>query len=261
MVYFFAVTDEREDFMTDNASLILYEDNEIIVVRKPAGLPVQHKGFAVQDLESILKNHTGNAYLAVIHRLDQPVEGLLVFAKSKKAAAALNADMQAGKIKKEYMALTECGTEKYTPSGVLTDYLVKDGRTNTSRVAQKGAAGAKEARLSYTLLPETSDYKKGFALLQVVLDTGRHHQIRVQLAHAGMPILGDRKYGVSAKEEDVYSGPLCLCAYRLTFIHPTSRKKMRFEAVPEFLSDPEVRKKITKNDGNSTPAVVDGKGD
>jgi len=234
--------------MTDNTSLILYEDNEIIVVRKPAGLPVQHKGFAVQDLESILKNHAGTGYVAIIHRLDQPVEGVLVFAKNKKAAAALNTDMQAGKIKKEYMALTECKAENGAPSGKLTDFLLKDGRTNTSRVVAKGTQGAKEARLSYETLPETSDYKEGYALLKVELDTGRHHQIRVQLAHAGMPILGDRKYGGPSKEEDVYSGPLCLCAYRLTFTHPTSRKKMQFETVPEFLSDPEVLKKITADE-------------
>ena len=234
--------------MTDNTSLILYEDNEIIVVRKPAGLPVQHKGFAVQDLESILKNHTGTGYVAIIHRLDQPVEGVLVFAKNKKAAAALNADMQAGKIKKEYMALTECKAENSAPSGKLTDFLLKDGRTNTSRVVAKGTQGAKEARLSYETLPETSGFKDGYALLKVELDTGRHHQIRVQLAHAGLPILGDRKYGVSAGEKDVYGGPLCLCAYRLTFTHPTSRKKMQFETVPEFLSDPEVLKKITADE-------------
>lgn len=229
--------------MTDITSLIIYEDNEIVVVRKPAGFPVQHKGFSVQDLESILKNHTGNAYLAIIHRLDQPVEGLLVFAKSKKAAAALNADMQAGKIKKEYMALTECKEGKCAPSGMLTDYLLKDGKTNTSRAVPKGTAGAKEARLSYKILPETSDFKEGYALLHVALDTGRHHQIRVQLAHAGMPILGDRKYGGASGEKNMYNGPLCLCAYRLSFTHPTDRKKMEFETVPEYLSDPEVLKR------------------
>lgn len=234
---------EKEDVMTDITTLIIYEDNEIVVVRKPAGLPVQHKGFSVQDLESILKNHTGNAYLAIIHRLDQPVEGLLVFAKSKKAAAALNADMQAGKIKKEYMALTECKEGKCAPSGMLTDYLLKDGKTNTSRAVPKGTAGAKEARLSYKILPETSDFKEGYALLHVALDTGRHHQIRVQLAHAGMPILGDRKYGGAAGEKNMYNGPLCLCAYRLSFTHPTDRKKMEFETVPEYLSDPEVLKR------------------
>ena len=235
--------------MTDNTSLILYEDNEIIVVRKPAGLPVQHKGFSVQDLESILKNHTGTGYLAIIHRLDQPVEGLLVFAKNKKAAAVLNADMQARKIKKEYMALTEYRTEEYASSGVLTDYLLKDGRTNTSRVVAKGTAGAKEARLSYETLPGTSEFKTGYVLLKVELDTGRHHQIRVQLAHAGMPILGDRKYNSSAVETDDYNGPLCLCAYRLSFAHPESRKKMQFETVPEYLSDPKVLKKITPDKG------------
>ena len=132
--------------------------------------------------------------------------------------------------------------------GVSTDYLLKDGRTNTSRVVAKGTQGAKEARLSYETLPETSGFKDGYALLKVELDTGRHHQIRVQLAHAGLPILGDRKYGVSAGEKDVYGGPLCLCAYRLTFTHPTSRKKMQFETVPEFLSDPEVLKKITADE-------------
>ena len=232
--------------MADISFLIVYEDKDIIVIRKPAGLPVQHKSFAVQDLESMLKNYMDGVCPGVIHRLDQPVEGLLVFSKNRKAAAALNAGMQAGKIKKEYMVLAECREKNCASSGILTDYLLKDGRTNTSRAVPKGTQGAREARLSYNILPESSDVREEYKLLHVVLDTGRHHQIRVQLAHAGMPILGDRKYGHAAEEKNIYDGPLCLCAYRLSFDHPKTGNKMQFETVPEFLSDPAVRERVSR---------------
>jgi len=206
---------------------ILFEDKDILVCQKPAGIAVQSAGIGSMDLESMLKNYLAEKapgsvpYLAVVHRLDQPVEGLLVFAKNQKAAAQLNRQMTSGKIKKEYLAVTD--RKPLKDKGQLTDYLKKDGRTNTSSVEQKGTDGAKEARLSYVVL-ETGER----TLLKIHLDTGRHHQIRVQMAHAKMPLLGDKKYGGS----DFPKG-LALCAAGLSFCHPTTGKPMSFYTCPE----------------------------
>lgn len=206
---------------------ILFEDKDILVCQKPAGIAVQSAGIGSMDLESMLKNYLaekapgGIPYLAVVHRLDQPVEGILVFAKNQKAAAQLNRQMTSGKIKKEYLAVTD--RKPLKDKGQLTDYLKKDGRTNTSSVEQKGTDGAKEARLSYVVL-ETGER----TLLKIHLDTGRHHQIRVQLAHAKMPLLGDKKYGGSD-----FSKGLALCAAGLSFCHPTTGKPMSFYTCPE----------------------------
>ncbi len=270
----------------DVSSYILYEDDEIIVCRKPAGMAVQHRGSGTMDLESLLINYLSQRrspgmpgryaapYLAVVHRLDQPVEGVMVFAKTKKAAADLSAQVQNGKMKKEYLAVVRCPSEsrpyasdaqgkdgqsrkfpEKTAWYPLTDYLIRDRKTNTSRIVPAGTKDAKEARLSFRILrneisihgaqggriPEMNPSEHSAAadaaeglLLQVRLFTGRHHQIRVQLAGAGMPIVGDRKYGEQMGGN--FAGmPLCLAAWRLEFYHPASGKRMSFEAVPSFL--------------------------
>lgn len=205
---------------------ILYEDEDLLVCRKPAGVAVQTKKLGQADMESLLKNYRAargeQPYIGVVHRLDQPVEGVMVFAKTKDAAAALGRQIMAKLADKCYYALVDGAPEKKW--GTLVDYLVRDGRTNTSSVAECGTKDAKRAELSY----EVIEQKNGRAVLKIRLETGRHHQIRVQLAHAGMPIVGDRKYNF--KENITPSGEgLCLCSYRIGFRHPKSHKNLAFE--------------------------------
>lgn len=218
---------------------ILYEDNDVIVCHKPAGIATQTARVGQADMVSEIANYLKNLhpeqkippYVGVVHRLDQPVEGILVFAKSKPAAADLSRQAAGGGMRKEYLAVV-CG-EYFSRTGVLKDYLIKDGKTNTSRVVPAEVKGAKEARLSYEVL---SEGVSGTALVRVQLDTGRHHQIRVQMANAGMPLLGDHKYG-GEEALKISAGlgvrEIALCAYRLTFTHPKTGKRMTFEIRPE----------------------------
>lgn len=214
-----------------NTLNILYEDKDILVCEKPAGIPVQTKAFGTMDLESMLKNHISiqsssktAPYLAVIHRLDQPVRGLLVFGKNKGAASKLNLQMQAGEFHKYYQTVL-CGI--LTPeSGVLTDYLIKDGRCNTSRVAKKDDKDAKYSELSYETLRTNEAHT--LSVVKIKLKTGRHHQIRVQMANAGAPLWGDNKYNAEFVEKHGYH-PIALCAYRLEFLHPTTGQPFAFE--------------------------------
>ena len=210
---------------------ILFEDSQILVCYKEAGLPVQSARIGTKDLVSILKNYLweksgnkGEPYLGVVHRLDQPVEGLLVFAKTRKAAAELSRQISQGMMDKYYLAVSD----KKAPAsnGVLEDYLKKDGRTNTSAVVDRQTPGAKKARLSYELVEELLCKRY---LYRIHLDTGRHHQIRVQMSHGGMPLLGDRKYNEKA-DEGISLG---LCAWHLEFVHPVTKRKMQFETKPQ----------------------------
>ena len=216
---------------------ILYEDDQILVCHKPAGVPVQTKKIGTQDMESILKNylfihsshHAGHKppYLAVIHRLDQPVSGILVFARTPAAAKNLNQQLQNDQFEKYYQAVV-CGA--LPDSGTLTDYLVKDGRTNTSKKVPKGTKGAKESRLSYECLKTLEDPALAalpLSLVRIHLFTGRHHQIRVQMADVGLPLYGDRKYNPASK-----GSTLALCAFELTFRHPATGKSMTFSCKP-----------------------------
>ena len=217
---------------------ILFEDKEIIVCRKPAGIAVQNARIGAMDLESSLKNYLAMQdgggrripYLAVIHRLDQPVEGVLVFAKNKKAAAGLTGQITSGSVTKEYLAVTAQKVEKV--QGHLEDYLKKDGKTNTSAVVTPETDGAKKAVLDYEVLNEVSDERTLTGkriLVRIQLGTGRHHQIRVQMAHAGMSLLGDRKYN----PEDSSGLPLGLCSCHLVFRHPVTGKKLEFQVTPK----------------------------
>ena len=200
------------------------------------GLHAHALGHALVDLEHALLNYlvkqaraetpgqarTQIPYLAVVHRLDQPVEGVLVFAKNKDAAGKLGRQVKDGTMKKEYLAVCEGKIEK---QGVqkFEDFLVKDGRSNTSRVVQPGTAGAKKAVLEYEVI-RTQENR---TLVQIHLGTGRHHQIRVQFSHAGYPLAGDAKYG--AKEK----GSLALCAHHLELKHPRTGKRLSFTVKPE----------------------------
>lgn len=226
--------------------MIRYEDAEVIVVHKPPFLAVETRDLRQQDLSGLLANRRAEngeaAFIGIINRLDQPVEGLLVFAKTKGSAAALSAGLRAGDFAKEYVAVVNGVTEE---SGTLIHTLKKDGRTNTSAVVPAGTAGGKEARLSYERLA-AADEK---SLLRIRLDTGRHHQIRVQLATIGHPILGDAKYGGTAAcggagDDGRQSGdsekgagkrmgqPLALCSSRLVFKHPRTKELMEFQTTP-----------------------------
>lgn len=204
--------------------MIRYEDAEVIVVHKPPFLAVETRDPRQQDLVSLLINRRVSlgeaAFIGVINRLDQPVEGLLVLAKTKESAAVLSAGLRAGDFTKEYLAVVQGVTEA---SGDLVHTLKKDGRTNTSAVVPAGTDGGKEARLSYERLA-TADEK---SLLRIRLDTGRHHQIRVQFAAIGYPLLGDAKYGSAQTGQ-----PLALCSCRLVFVHPRTGEIMEFETTP-----------------------------
>lgn len=218
---------------------ILYEDNDIIVCHKPAGIATQTARVGQADMVSEIANYLKTShpdlktlpYVGVVHRLDQPVEGILVFAKNKAAAAELSRQAAGDGMKKEYLAVI-CG-DNLLRAGELTDYLLKDGKTNTSRIVPSEVKGAKEAKLSYEVL---SEGLSGTALVRVRLYTGRHHQIRVQMANAGMPLLGDRKYGGEAAallSSQLGMREIALCAYRLAFAHPRTGERMRFEIEPE----------------------------
>lgn len=220
---------------------IIYEDKEVLVCHKPAGIAVQNAKIGTMDLESGLKNYLAvktkeMPYLGVVHRLDQPVEGLVVFAKTPRAARELSRQVSGTGMDKYYLAVTT-GTPPER-SGILEHYLKKDGRSNSSAVVSGEIPGAKRARLSYKVLKEFQMEEFGAekcmlmcTLMEIHLETGRHHQIRVQMSAAGMPLLGDRKYHPS--EAAGRFPALGLCSYKLSFTHPATKKKMCFECRPE----------------------------
>ena len=208
---------------------IIYEDLHILVCRKPAGLAVQNASFGRKDLKSMLKTYLfekdgkANPYLGIIHRLDQPVQGLVVFAKNPKSAAALSAQVQDGRMKKYYRAVT-CGIPKKKEER-LVNYLKKNSRTNLSECVSEKVQGAKKAELYYHVLEEKDNY----ALLEIELFTGRHHQIRVQMAKNQTPLYGDQKYNKNAQKGE----QIALCASRLEFYNPATGKKMQYDCKPE----------------------------
>ena len=208
---------------------ILFEDKDIIVCYKPSSVATQTKKFGEQDMESALKNYLKGGYVAVIHRLDQPVEGILVFAKTPFAAKELNKGLQGAGFGKHYQAVL-CGKPQQE-KGTLEDYLIKDGRTNTSKVSNAKDKDAKKAVLHYEVLKYEEINHQNLALVKVQLETGRHHQIRVQMANMGCPIWGDGKYNTKSMPEG-RSFQIALCAYRLEFTHPRSKERLTFEIEP-----------------------------
>ena len=225
--------------------MICYEDEAVIVVHKPPFLAVETRDPRQQDLVRLLANRRvakgEPAFIGIVHRLDQPVEGLLVLAKTKEAAARLSESLREGGFAKEYLAVV-CGVPK--ESGTLVHTLKKDGKTNTSAVVAKGTAGGKEARLSYERLGVLDEK----SLIRIHLDTGRHHQIRVQFSAIGHPLVGDVKYGGVSDAGHLADGkkcvhanatmqvnrgqPIALCSYRLVFGHPDSGENMEFTITP-----------------------------
>lgn len=212
---------------------IIYEDDQLIVVKKDAGIPVQSKTLRIMDLQGLIKKElyqrnraAGEPYLGIVHRLDQPVEGIVVFAKTPKAAAALSKQAADGTMEKYYLALL-CGHPK-EKEAVLTDYLKKDGRSNRSSIVPEGSPGAKRSELYYHVLKQGETT----SLVQIRLLSGRHHQIRVQMAGAGVPLYGDTKYNPQFEHNEEYV-QTALCAYRLSFVHPETKKRMEFSVEPD----------------------------
>ena len=220
---------------------ILYEDNDVLVAYKPAGIATQTARVGQQDMVSELKNYLAakekkEPYLGLVHRLDQPVSGVLVFAKSKKAAESLSAQITDGNMKKYYYALIYGVPNKKKEQ--LVNYLYKDGRDNLSLVVDETFPDGKKAVLKYkhvsTLM--VLENNEEVSLMEIELLTGRHHQIRAQMSHAGMPLLGDSKYGsLESKELSRVIGckNVALCAYKIGFKHPVTGEYLTFTKLPE----------------------------
>lgn len=229
---------------------ILYEDEHILVAYKPAGLATQTARVGRQDLVGELKNALGRRaaspgeshgrrepYLGVIHRLDQPVEGLLVFAKNKKAAASLSRQLQGEgcALHKRYYAALYGWPSR--PEGELVHFLRKEGDRAVVLGSSmgEGCGEAKRAALHYQVLRTEDVRGRKLALADIRLHTGRFHQIRAQMAHVGMPLLGDLKYGDEALREasaELGIRNVALCAYSLEFAHPVSGEALRFRTAP-----------------------------
>ena len=205
--------------------LIIYEDNHIIVAEKPRNMPVQGDISGDMDFLSVIKEYVrvkykkpGEAYIGLVHRLDRPVGGVMVFARTSKAAARLSAAIKQGSFFKEYYAVVK---GKPADEAVLRDYLLKDGKRNVSSIVKEGTVGAKYAELAYSLIEQ----RQNSSLLKVILKTGRAHQIRVQLAGTGLPIIGDAKYGAGGRTLSLWSA-------RLGFEHPTKKEYVQFSYLP-----------------------------
>lgn len=223
---------------------IIYEDESMIVVYKPAGIATQTARIGQRDMVSELKNYLsgkpeyqgrGEPYLGVVHRLDQPVSGILVFAKAKEAAAGLSSQVSSGRMQKYYYAVV-CGVPPMDGQQ-LEDYLYKDGKTNKSLIVKDSFPDAKKAKLSYKKIKTMMILENGreVTLVEVRLFTGRHHQIRAQLAYHGMPLLGDSKYGSEDSRllsREIGCRDVALCAYKLILQHPVMKKEMVFERQP-----------------------------
>jgi 23S rRNA pseudouridine1911/1915/1917 synthase len=207
---------------------ILHEDNHIIVVNKRAGDIIQGDKTGDTPLSEIVKiflkdkyKKPGNVFLGVVHRLDRPTSGLVIFAKTSKALTRLNKDFREKKIAKTYWAVVQnpVNTEKVT----LVDYLIKNPKNNKSKAFKTEKKGSKKAILHYSLLKQCTSY----SLLEVDLETGRHHQIRVQLSNIGLIIKGDLKYGAKRSNKD---GGIHLHARKISFTHPVSKENLVLKA-------------------------------
>jgi 23S rRNA pseudouridine1911/1915/1917 synthase len=247
---------------------VLYEDDDLIVVWKPAGVESQSSRGLGADMVSMIRNHLARAarsktdvrtqnprlstrlstsavnkpvepYVGVIHRLDKPVSGILVFAKTKKAAASLSAKVSSDEMHKKYLAVVCGNVDSFVDKPVenLVDYLKKNEDKNISEIVDKGINGAKRAELSYRIVENlvTEDYGP-LALAQITLKTGRHHQIRVQMSGHGLPLWGDQKYNPDFQPDGIHGRQrvnVALASYELTFPHPSTGKKMTFRHMPE----------------------------
>lgn len=211
---------------------IVYEDNHLIIVYKHSGEIVQGDKTGdvplSEDVKCYLKEKyqkPGNVFLGVVHRLDRPVAGLVVFAKTSKALTRLNKMFRDGEVHKTYWAITKNLPPQ--PEGTLTHWLVRNEKQNKSYAYDHEVPRSKKAILKYRLIGQSDHY----CLLEVNLMTGRHHQIRCQLAHMGCPIKGDLKYGAQRSNPD---GSICLLAHHVEFVHPVSKQLISLDSpLPE----------------------------
>lgn len=210
---------------------VIYEDNHIIVVEKKPNIPSQGDKTNDIDMLTIVKqyikekyNKPGEVYLGLIHRLDRPVGGVMVFAKTSKAAARLSEQVRNKIFKKKYLTIVDGKMEKEKDS--LEDYLLKNEKNNLSKVVNEKIKNAKQAKLDYEVL--TYNDEINLSVLKIDLHTGRHHQIRVQLSSRGHSIYGDQKYGTRGRGKQI-----ALWAYSLTILHPIGKEEMTFISVPE----------------------------
>ncbi len=210
--------------MKDNLKII-YEDNSIIVVVKPFNILSQSDNTKDIDMLTIIKKYlkekyhkAGNVYLGLVHRLDRPASGIMVFAKNSKSAARLSKDIQDNLFVKKYLVIIQ-GDLKNN-SGSYEDYLLKKDNHSTI-IDEKG----KYSKLNYQVI----SFKDNLSLIEVELLTGRHHQIRVQFSSRGYPLYGDQRYGIEDKKQ------LALFAYYLSFMHPITKKILEFKIYPEFI--------------------------
>ncbi|MEG1751706.1 MAG: RluA family pseudouridine synthase [Clostridia bacterium] len=206
---------------------VIFEDNHLLVVQKPQNVPTQADSSGDLDLLSMAKayvketkNKKGDAFVGLVHRLDRPTGGSIVFAKTTKSASRLSAQIVKGKFEKKYFAVVY-GNPR-SKSGRLVNYLKKDEQTNIVSIVPMSEKGAKRAELVYEVLEE----KEGISLIGVQILSGRSHQIRVQMANLGHPVWGDSKYGTSKAEN------LALWAWSLSFFHPVKKSKMTFISLP-----------------------------
>lgn len=200
---------------------IIYEDNHLLVVEKPINIPTQEDNTKDKDLLTMLKeyikdkyNKPGNVYLGLVHRLDRPVGGIMVFARTSKAASRLSEQVRNKTFKKTYNAVVMGNINK---EGKLVDYLLKDEKKNIVKVDKNG----KEAILNFKKL----NFKDNMSLVEINLETGRSHQIRVQMSHYGYPLFGDQKYNKTSKVGE----QIALFSKKIEFIHPTTNEKLSFE--------------------------------
>lgn len=206
---------------------ILYEDNHIIVVEKPYNIPTQEDSSKDMDMINIIKqylkkayNKPGNVYLGLVHRLDRPVGGLMVFAKTSKAANRLSDQVRNNKFHKTYLAVVHGKTKRKEK---LVDYISKDEKTFSSYIDNENG---KESILEYETL--YYDEKEDISLIKVNLITGRHHQIRLQMSNINHSLIGDQRYGIQDKKQ------IMLFAYKIEFIHPITKEVMSFKLLPEW---------------------------
>lgn len=211
---------------------VLFEDNHIIVVEKPVNIPSQGDKTGDIDMLTIIKeylkekyNKSGNVYVGLIHRLDRPVGGVMVFAKTSKAAGRLSEEVRAKVFQKTYLVVVNGKMEK--EKGLLEDYLLKNERNNMSKVVKEGTKNSKFASLDYEVLKYNEEID--LSLLKINLHTGRHHQIRVQLSSRNHSIYGDQKYGGRGHGKQI-----ALWAYVLKIIHPITKEEMVFKSIPEI---------------------------
>ena len=216
---------------------ILYEDEEILVAEKPVGMESQSAKSFEPDMVSEVKKHIntispkkGEPYVGVIHRLDKPVGGVMIYAKTKNAAESLSKQVSGHQMEKIYYAVV-CG-KPVDNFGTYVDYLWKDGKNNCSKIVDKGIKGAKLAELDFRVVDKAEQEGEELSLVEVKLKTGRHHQIRVQMAAHGIPLWADQKYNPAFQQKKIRAN-IGLFASSLSFFHPVTKKKMTYTLKPK----------------------------